>query len=193
VGPYADRSVAERLRAELAAVGERPPSVQVVMRWRPRQRDHVERWAAREALVRAGGTTLMSLPRPAVLDRTPSPLRADYRATMDRHARDRAQHHDPAYLAVVRTLPCIARWMDPRNCGGLSDPHHAGEGLAHPDPERRKTCDRTAVPLCRYHHRAVETLTKCFGMWNKGLRRQWYDRWIAETQAQVAEARSAPG
>lgn len=188
MGPYADRSVAERLRAELAAIGERPPVVYVVLRWRPRQRQHVERWAAREALVRAGGTTLMSLPRPAVLDRSPSPLRPDYRATMDRRARDRGQYHDPEYLAVVRTLPCVVYW--PRQCLAPSDPHHAGEGLAHPDPERRKTCDRTAIPVCRLHHRAVETLTGIFKKWDKHLRRQWYDRWIEQTQVAVADTRA---
>lgn len=191
MGPYADRVVAERLRTELAAVGEDPPTLRVVLRWRPRQRQGVERWCARQVLVLAANSTLLPLPRPAVLDRAPSPLRADYRATQERRARDRGEYADPEHLSIVRKMTCIAHWMDPRNCQRGSEPHHAGEGLACPDPERRKTCDRTAIPMCRYHHRAVETLTKCFGMWNKRLRRQWYDRWIAETRVAVDERRAA--
>lgn len=191
MGPYADRLVAERLRTELSGVGEQPPSLRTVMGWRPRQRAHVERWAARQALIRAGDSTLLPLPRPAVLDRAPRALRADYRATADRRARDRGEYADPEHLRIVRTMECCAGEFDAGECDGRIDPHHAGEGLSCPDPERRKTCDRTAIPMCRYHHRAVETLGGWFRTWNKGRRRQQYDVWIARTRAAVAERRTA--
>lgn len=65
-GPYPDPDVAQRIRATLAALGEPVPLLRRVMSWRPRHRQHVERWAAREFLVRAGDHRRRLL-RPAVL------------------------------------------------------------------------------------------------------------------------------
>ncbi len=62
---------------------------------------------------------------------------------------------DPKYLAWVRTLPCVV-------CGKRAEAHHAGDhGMGQKPP------DRTAIPLCRFHHQwpereAAHTLGKRF-------------------------------
>lgn len=87
---------------------------------------------------------------------------------------------DPEYLAWVRKQPCKAREIPGHRCWGRLDPHHAGEGVAHPDPEKRKTCDRTAIPICRGGHRDIETLSGMFKDFDAESRRELCDRWIVE-------------
>lgn len=116
-------------------------------------------------------------------------LKADPGKTRRRRGRDRGEYQDLEHLRIVRTMICCALGHDP--CSGRIDPHHAGEGLACPDPEKRKTCDRTAIPLCRYHHRAVETMAGPFRGWDRKARRLRYDEWIYETRVFVDARRAA--
>lgn len=120
-------------------------------------------------------------------------VKKDPAETRRRRARDRGQYADQEHLRIVRNMDCCAaRWMnDAEHCAGPIDPHHAGLGLSTPDPERRKTCDRTAIPMCRYHHGAVETLTGCFRSWDKEFRRAWYDDVIPLVQGYVHLRRAA--
>ena len=51
---------------------------------------------------------------------------------------------DPAYLAWLHSLPCLAcGWGDPGRQAMRTEAHH--EGIPH--------SDRRAVPLCAIHHR----------------------------------------
>ena len=59
---------------------------------------------------------------------------------------------DPAYLAAVRSLPCVI-------CDGWgmrqvtpTEAHHAICGRG----SQNKTPDRMAIPLCRHHHTGAE-------------------------------------
>jgi hypothetical protein len=84
-------------------------------------------------------------------------------------------------------MTCCCAPFDGANCWGPIDPHHAGEGLACPDPEHRKTCDRTAIPICRGHHREIECFEGYFKLtWNKVRRRQFYDVEIVKARDEVA-------
>lgn len=79
---------------------------------------------------------------------------------------------DEAYLAWVRTLPCLfsgvsACWL------GQVHAHHAG----------RKDADRTAVPLCLIHHTHWHDANGVFLGLGREQRREWAAKAIAETQA----------
>lgn len=65
-GPHPDPGVARRIRSILATLVDAPPTLKRIQSWRPRQRQHVERWAARQLLVKVGASD-KPLPRPAVL------------------------------------------------------------------------------------------------------------------------------
>ena len=92
------------------------------------------------------------IPRTKPLKRTP----------IKRKPRKKQPGDDPKYLAWIRTLPCevfMRRFFD--DCSATVEAHHAGEhGYAQRAP------DRTAIPLCSYHHRtgpdAVHQLGKNF-------------------------------
>lgn len=112
-------------------------------------------------------------------------IRQDPAETRRRRARDGGIYRDPAYLVKVKGLTCVAATVDGQNCAGPIDPHHAGAGLAHPDPECRKTCDRTAVPICRAHHRAVECFEGYFKHWDAATREAAYWFWIRDTRTQI--------
>ena len=56
---------------------------------------------------------------------------------------------DPAYLALVRTLPCVIGLHFGEPCRGPIEAHHTiCERYG-----QRKTPDRDAIPLCVLHHR----------------------------------------
>lgn len=111
--------------------------------------------------------------------------------TKRRRARDRGEYADPEHLRIVRLMPCHATTHGISGCGGRVDPHHAGEGLACPDPELRKTCDRTAIPLCRKHHRAIECFEGHFKAWDKSWRAAVMRIWIVEVRLYVNARRAA--
>lgn len=115
-------------------------------------------------------------------------VKMDLAETRRRRARDRGIYADPDHLAIVRTLPCHAALHGITGCSGRIDPHHAGTGLADPDPEQRKTCDRTAIPLCRAHHRAIECFEGHFKTWDADWRAAVYLVWIAEVRVLVQKA-----
>lgn len=55
---------------------------------------------------------------------------------------------DEKYLAWIRTLPCELWPRVGTMCKGITEAHHAGDhGFAQRPP------DRTAIPLCGWHHR----------------------------------------
>lgn len=76
------------------------------------------------------------------------------RSALKRKPRKKQPGDDPKYLEWIRTLPCwvcsstpdIARLAHPEL--RRVEAHHAGDhGFAQKAP------DRTAIPLCAYHHR----------------------------------------
>lgn len=85
----------------------------------------------------------------------------------------RGPARDPAYLAWVRSLPCLLAGL---GCEGAVEAHHAGRrGLGQKCP------DREAVPLCRRHHRDLTDGQIPFA--RREARRAW-ERWaIEQTQA----------
>lgn len=71
------------------------------------------------------------------------------RSPLKRRPRKKRPTDDPTYLAWIRSLPCIIP-----NCSFVGklfyhiEAHHAGDhGLGQKAP------DRTAIPLCNFHHR----------------------------------------
>lgn len=96
----------------------------------------------------------------------------------------------PEYLEVVRGLGyCAAAKFFGREdeCSGRLDPHHAGSRM---DLELgagtgQKVSDTTAIPLCRWHHRALERNFGPFHHWKKDRIRGWEDDRIAETRVAV--------
>lgn len=90
---------------------------------------------------------------------------------------------DPDFLAIVRTLPCVARDILGHVCFGPTDPDHLG-----PRPYGRKADDDTAVPLCR---RAHEQRTDYPGP-SSGIFREWPRAFMAEwKEHQIERARAA--
>lgn len=86
---------------------------------------------------------------------------------------------DPEYPALVRQLPCAARFLN-HQCADRIEAHHMGtRGLG------QKADDRTAVPLCRRAHRAWHDCTGPFAGWPKVKRRAFAEESIARTQRAV--------
>jgi hypothetical protein len=70
------------------------------------------------------------------------------------------------------------------------DPHHAGRrpGISMKAP------DDTAIPLCRWHHRAIETAAGLpFRLWTKAFRITWYDEVITHTRQVFADQHREAG
>lgn len=83
------------------------------------------------------------------------------RSPLKRKARKKQPGDDPKYLAWIRTLPCELWPTLSTTCSGRVEAHHAGDhGFAQKAP------DRSAIPLCGYHHRlarnSVHVLGKAF-------------------------------
>jgi hypothetical protein len=82
---------------------------------------------------------------------------------------------DPAYLSLVRQLPCLV-------CGRYpSEPHHAKHGRGG----RSKSSDHDAIPLCAHHHRGpggieagAETFHTRYGWWDTDKVKE--TRWAVE-------------
>lgn len=120
------------------------------------------------------------LRRAALTRRTPLKRRARLRPRRDRPRR-RPTPADPEYLARVRTLRCAAP-HGPSGCHGAIEAHHAGpRGLG------QRADDRTAIPLCRYHHRAWHDGRGVFADWAHEVRAVWVAAVIAETQRQLED------
>lgn len=95
-----------------------------------------------------------------------------------------AASDNPAYLDAVAGLRycCAGRYFGREaECSGRIDPHHAGRrpGMALKAP------DDTAIPLCRWHHRALERLFGPFHGWVAEQLWAWREERIAETRAVV--------
>lgn len=90
---------------------------------------------------------------------------------------------DEQRLAWVRQQACSLVGYPGHRCWGPLDPHHAGHGRAEPDPDLRKTSDKTAVPICRGGHQEIERLEGPFKGWTWEQARELQDRLIARAQA----------
>jgi hypothetical protein len=68
---------------------------------------------------------------------------------LKRKPRKKREGDDPEYLAWIRTLPCeLGPRLNYPWCSGATEAHHAGDhGFTQKAP------DRTAIPLCLWHHR----------------------------------------
>lgn len=124
-----------------------------------------------------------------------TPLRQTKQRLAIRSLRQRTKPNpwrDEERLAWVRKQPCSLIGWPGHRCWGPLDPHHAGRGRAEPDPELRKTCDRTAIPICRGGHREIECLEGPFKGWTKARTRELQDRLIARAQANWASRTSCP-
>lgn len=86
---------------------------------------------------------------------------------------------DPAYLAWVKTQPCLAQKYATALCRRPIHAHHAGRrpGVA------MKADDSTAIPLCELHHADWHNAGGVFRGLTKLQRFAWSMRAIAETQA----------
>lgn len=103
------------------------------------------------------------------------------RRPMRRRPRRARPGDDPAYLALVRTLPCCARHLG-TPCRGIMHAHHAGEekGVGMKPP------DRTAIPMCSGHHLGEwhdDAGRGAFRGWTQAQRRAWSNEQIAATLA----------
>jgi hypothetical protein len=76
---------------------------------------------------------------------------------------------DPGYLAWLRASPCALAGRHP--CAGPVQAHHSthGRGMS------QRTSDRSAFPLCAFHHRTFHDLCGYFNGWVKTQRQQWQD------------------
>jgi hypothetical protein len=86
---------------------------------------------------------------------------------------------DRAYLAWVRTLPCVVGypWFRAMNCcDGRIHAHHA----IHRSQGGK---DRDAIPLCEKHHRQWHEANGVFAEFSRLERFAWAVRAIAETRA----------
>jgi len=85
-------------------------------------------------------------------------------------------NEDFAYLERVRLLGCRAFGLS--QCGGRVEAHHAGaRGLG------QRAHDRTAIPLCSWHHRAWHDARGPFADWDRARRRAWAEAEVAAVQA----------
>ena len=73
---------------------------------------------------------------------------------------------DRQYVRWIHTLGCLAR--DDHRCQGPIEAHHAGDrGLS------QRAHDRTAIPLCLYHHRCWHDHSGWCRGWDRARRREW--------------------
>lgn len=97
---------------------------------------------------------------------------------MRRRPPRRLRTGDPVYLALVRTLPCVARELTA--CSGPHEAHHAGRrGIG------QKSKDRETCSLCRSHHRHFTDHTGPFRGWTRAQRRLWQDANVLATKLLV--------
>lgn len=92
------------------------------------------------------------------------------RSAIKRRPRKAKPGDDPAYLAWVRTLPCLIG----HECVGRVEAHHstASRGLG------QKTTDRETMPLCAAHHNQFHNARGVFSGWTREGRRTWQRRML---------------
>lgn len=108
------------------------------------------------------------------------------RSTIKRRAPRRTKDpaiHDPKYLEWIRTQECVCCMRSVKDFHvrlarldglGIVEAHHAGEhGLSQRPP------DRTAIPLCAWHHREGPHSAHVLG-------RNFWDSWSLNRDALVA-------
>lgn len=100
---------------------------------------------------------------------------------------------DPAYMELVRALPCALSWLSALEgapaiwaCLGPVEADHAG-----PRPLGRKCHDRETIPLCSRHHRQRTDYRGYFRGWDGARMRQWCDEQIANARAKVERLEAA--
>jgi hypothetical protein len=133
-------------------------------------------------------------PCPKPEPREPKPRKGLKRSWMRKRKPRRLSRpgSDPAYLAWVRTQPCVLDtnhhsvihpWDGFCACEGRTHAHHAGRkpGVA------MKADDSTAIPLCDRHHRQWHDANGVFAGLTKLQRFAWSQRAIADTQGRYSE------
>lgn len=91
--------------------------------------------------------------------------------------KSRGDADDPAYLALVRKLPCCVF----RGCNGAIEAHHltgAGMGL--------KARDDETMPLCQLHHLCLHQLLGPFAEWDRDYLKTWQLARVEETRRALA-------
>lgn len=81
-----------------------------------------------------------------------------------------ATEFSPLYRTNLSIGMTLATWLggDIDGCYGPTEAHHAGShGLGQKAP------DRTCVPLCASHHRALTDRTGVFSRWPSGALKTW--------------------
>ena len=124
--------------------------------------------------VRYGREPVLANFRPTALERTP-----DNRHVPWKSARPGMSE---AHLALIRKLPCSV-------CEALSrrDPHHLRSGPAHKERAfGRRSTDKWAVPICRFHHEEVD---------RAGARGEaaWFDKYAIDPHALAMALWNAKG
>lgn len=110
------------------------------------------------------------------MPRTSKPIRRKTRLKAKRATKRRSGRvRDEAYMAWVRTLPCV---LQGGGCLGAIHAHHAGVRAGG-----RKADDNTTIPFCARHHGAWHDGAFPFLGWIRQRRRDWATKRIAETQA----------
>lgn len=98
-----------------------------------------------------------------------------------RSATKRKLGKDPEYLAFIHTLPCTLLCD---RCEGLVEAHHAGDhGFSQKAP------DRTALPLCAWHHRTGAFSAHVLGRRFWGFYKIDRQKLVAELNAQYEASR----
>lgn len=93
------------------------------------------------------------------------------------------RQRDLDYMALVKTLPCVAANLSP--CEGEIEADHAGRrGLG------RKCSDLETVSLCTHHHRCRTDFTGPFKNWNQDKMRAWLEEAIRTTQDAIARRKT---
>src|SRR3972149_5908228 len=108
---------------------------------------------------------------------------------------------NPAFVAFVRTLPCILRGVAYQSkrgdaliiedCRGRTEANHAGDR-----PKGRKADDDSCLPMCSgVHHPAWTDSTGFFATWRMSLeeRHAWRGEQIERVRKAFNENRGAEG
>jgi hypothetical protein len=122
--------------------------------------------------------TAPAYPKPTRAEKTRQPLRRKRWMRRQLPRRLSRASSDPAYLAWVRTLPCLGDKIAQALCRQPIHAHHAGRrpGIA------MKADDSTAIPLCELHHADWHNAGGIFRGLSKFERFAWAIQAIAETQ-----------
>lgn len=95
---------------------------------------------------------------------------------------------DPAYLDLVRRLPCAAFYLGGSCIEPIQahHPRHLAGGISLKAP------DAVAVPLCLKHHGCLHSLNGPFKGWTKKHLHEWQDWAVARTQERLAPLLPTP-